>query len=174
MLSTISVFLIPLIVLFIVIYGYIKKVDIYDVFIEGATESFSLIATMFPCILAMFLGINIFLSSDILKILSNLLNPLLEVFKIPFDIIPMMIMRPISGTSSLAILNSIYTTYGPDSYIGRLGSVIQGATDTTLYVLTLYYGSIGIKKIRYSLAAGILTDFIGILASVFIVKYFFG
>ena len=83
-------------------------------------------------------------------------------------------MRPISGTSSLAILNNLFSDFGPDSFIGRLGSVIQGSTDTTFYVLTLYFGSVGIKKIRYSLWAGLFADVVGIIASIMVVHFFFG
>ena len=86
----------------------------------------------------------------------------------------MMIMRPISGTSSLAILNNLFSDFGPDSFIGRLGSVIQGSTDTTFYVLTLYFGSVGIKKIRYSLWAGLFADVVGIITSIMVVHFFFG
>ena len=92
----------------------------------------------------------------------------------PLDIIPMAIMRPISGSSALAILNNILETNGPDSLIGRMASVMQGSTDTTLYILTLYFGSIGIKKIRYSIWAGLLTDLIAIFTSVVVVKLVFG
>ena len=85
-----------------------------------------------------------------------------------------MIMRPISGSSTLAILNNLYESFGPDSFIGRLGSVIQGSTDTTFYVITLYFGSVGIKKIRYALWAGLFADLVGITASIVIVSFFFG
>jgi spore maturation protein B len=160
-------------VLFVVIYGIYKKVNIYDVFIEGAKESFEMIFTIFPYLLGMMLAINLFLHSNILNNLSNLISPLLDLIGVPFDIVPMAIMRPISGNSSLAILNNIFLNYGPDSFIGRLASTIQGSTDTTFYVLTLYFGSVGIKKIRYALIAGLFADLIGIIASIVIVKLVF-
>jgi spore maturation protein B len=160
-------------VLSVVIYGIYKKVNIYDVFIEGAKESFEMIFTIFPYLLGMMLAINLFLHSNILSNLSNLISPLLDLIGVPFDIVPMAIMRPISGNSSLAILNNIFLNYGPDSFIGRLASTIQGSTDTTFYVLTLYFGSVGIKKIRYSLLAGLFADLIGIIASIMIVKLVF-
>ena len=96
------------------------------------------------------LGINIFLKSGVLNFFIELLKPIFDIIRVPIEVLPMMIMRPISGTSSLAILNNLFSDFGPDSFIGRLGSVIQGSTDTTFYVLTLYFGSVGIKKIRYS------------------------
>ena len=169
----ISSFIIPLLVFFIVLYGIYKKVNVYDTFVDGAKESFEMIFTIFPYLLGMMLAINLFLHSNILSNLSNLISPLLDLIGVPFDIVPMAIMRPISGNSSLAILNNIFLNYGPDSFIGRLASTIQGSTDTTFYVLTLYFGSVGIKKIRYSLLAGLFADLIGIIASIIIVKLVF-
>lgn len=171
--NKISSLIIPIMVLSVVIYGIYKKVNIYDVFIEGSKESFEMIFTIFPYLLGMMLAINLFLHSNILSNLSNLISPLLDLIGVPFDIVPMAIMRPISGNSSLAILNNIFLNYGPDSFIGRLASTIQGSTDTTFYVLTLYFGSVGIKKIRYALIAGLFADLIGIIASIMIVKLVF-
>lgn len=169
----ISSLIIPLMVLFIILYGIIKKVNIYDEFLVGSTESFGMILKIFPCLLAMILGINIFLKCGILDLLSNLLEPIFSYIKIPIQVLPMMIMRPISGTSTLAILNNLLIDFGPDSIIGTLGSVIQGSTDTTFYVITLYFGSIGIKKIRYALWAGLFADLIGITASIIITNLLF-
>ena len=170
---TISNLIIPLMVLFIIIYGIKKKVNIYDEFLTGSTESFGMILKIFPCFLAMILGINIFLKSGLLNIITNILEPFFDLIKIPIQVFPMMIMRPISGTSSLAILNNLFETFGPDSIIGILGSIIQGSTDTTFYVITLYFGSIGIKKIRYALWAGLFADLIGITASIIITNILF-
>lgn len=170
---TISNLIIPLMVLFIIIYGIKKKVNIYDEFLTGSTESFGMVLKIFPPLLAMILGINIFLKSGLLTLITNVLEPLFYIIKVPIEIFPMMIMRPISGTSSLAILNNLFETFGPDSIIGILGSIIQGSTDTTFYVITLYFGSIGIKKIRYALWAGLFADLIGITASIIITNILF-
>ena len=159
--------IIPFMVLSIVFYGFIKKIDVYDSFIEGCKESFEMIFKIFPNLVAMILSINLLINSNILEIFKV---PILEKYKIPFEIIPMAILRPISGTSTLAILNNIMVKYGPDSFIANLASVIQGSTDTTFYVLTLYFGSIGIKKIRYSMFAGLFADLMGIISAIVIVK----
>ena len=169
----VSNLIIPVLVLIVLLYGIYKKVDIYDEFLNGAGESFNMIFKIYPCILAMILGINIFLKSGILNLVLSLITPLFNFIKIPVEIFPMMIMRPISGTSTLAILNNIFNTYGPDTLIGNLASIIQGSTDTTFYVITLYFGSVGIKKIKYALWAGLFADLIGIVASIIIVNYFF-
>lgn len=171
--SFISNLIIPIIVIFILIYGLYKKTPIYDEFINGASETFQMIIKLFPCLVAMILGINIFLKSGVLNLIYKLINPLFELIKIPVQVLPMMIMRPISGSSTLAILNNLFLDYGPDSLIGRIASVIQGSTETTLYVITLYFGSVGIKKIKYALYAGLFADLVGIIASVIIVKLFF-
>lgn len=174
MFNNISSLIMPLLVLIIITYGVIKKVDVYDVFVEGSKESFDVICSMFPCLLSMILGVNLFVKSGAIDFLLNLVKPLFEIINVPIQIIPLSIMRPISGSASLALLNNIFESFGPDGYIGRLASVIQGSTDTTFYIITLYFGCVGIKKIRYALWAGLASDLIGIIASIIIVKLMFG
>lgn len=168
-----SNYIIPSIVLFIVLYGISKKVNVYDVFVEGSKESFGMILNLFPSLLAMILGVNILTKSNLLNTLLKLIAPIVEFLKIPLEIIPMALMRPISGSSSLAILNDIFSTLGPDRIAAKIGSIIQGSTDTTFYILTLYFGCIGIKKIRYALWVGLIGDLIGIIASIVVAKMFF-
>ena len=172
--STVSKCIIPLFVLFVVFYGMKKKVLIYDTFLEGAKEGLMTAFNIFPSILAMDFAINIFLHSGLLETLFQVLSPILEMFHIPLSILPMAFVRPVSGTASLAIMNDIFIKLGPDSFAGRLASVIQGCTDTTIYVLALYFGSIKINKTRHALSTGLFADFIGILASFLIVSLFFG
>ncbi len=158
-----SNYLIPGIVIVILVYGFIKRVSIYDYFIEGCIDGLKILIEIVPAILAMILAVNVFIQSGILDIING-------KFK---EIIPMVILRPISGNASLAALTNIYRNFGPDSYLGFLGSVIQGATDTTIYVLALYFGSIHIKKTRYALGVGLFADFCGILAAFIVAYYFF-
>ena len=165
--SNISNFVIPLLVLIVILHAIYKKVNVYDVFISGAKESFDMIFKLFPCLLAMILSVNIFLKSDVVFSLFKFIS------FIPNEIIPMIIMRPISGTSSLAILTNIYASFGPDGPLGTLASFIQGTTDTTFYVITLYFGSIGIKKIEHSLFVGLLSDFICVIISIIVVNILF-
>lgn len=167
-----SHYVIPIIILIILIFGIYKKRNIYEDFLDGAKEGIQLIYSIIPAILAMTFAINIFLKSDIINLFLNLLKPILK--NIPIEIIPMALLRPISGTATLAILSNIYTLYGPDSFVGRLASTIQGCTDTTIYVLALYFGSIKISKTRYALYVGLFADFVGIIASIIIVSLFFG
>lgn len=173
MISNISSLIIPGIVLTVIIYGVKKKINVYDSFIEGAKESFDMIISLFPTYLAMILGINIIVNSGFITFILNFLKPIFEFLKVPLEIIPMALMRPISGSSSLALLNNIFATNGPDSLVGRIGSLIQGSTDTTFYVISLYFGSVGIKKIKYALWAGLFADMLGIISSIIIIKLLF-
>lgn len=165
-----SNYILPLMVLVIVVYGIFKKVDLYDVFLEGSKESFKMGYTIFPNLLAMIVSVNILVDSGILEFLINLFIPFL---KIPIEVISLAIMRPISGNATLALLNTIYTKYGVDHFYSLLGSTIQGCTDTTLYVIALYYGSIGIKNTRYALKVSLLADVVGISASIAICYFLF-
>ncbi len=160
-------------VLVVIFYGVVKKINVYETFLEGATSSISMVKTLFPTFLAMMLGVNILIDSGFLNFILGLIKPLFVMLNIPQEILPLAAIRPISGTATLAILNSIYEIHGPDSMVGLLASTMQGATDTTFYVITLYFGSIGIKKIRYSLFAGLCADLIGIIASIIVVKCLF-
>ena len=110
---------------------------------------------------------------ELSMIFFSFLKPALALLNIPFDILPIAIMRPISGSFGLALLNDLYTQYGPDSFISVLSSVIQGSSDTTIYIITLYFGTIGIKKIKYSLWAGLLADMVAVILSLIIVPLFF-
>lgn len=171
MINIISKLAIPALVFVTVFYGFLKKTDVHENFIEGSKESFKMIYNLFPTLLAMIIGINLLLESHILNLIANLIQ---KIVNIPTEIIPLALLRPISGSSALAILNNIYLNQGPDSYVGRLASVIQGSTETTFYVLSLYFSVVGIKKIKYALKVGLIADFIGIVLSFIIVKLFFG
>lgn len=164
----ISKIILPIIITFIIFYGVKKKINVYDTFLEGAKEGLVTVFNIFPAILAMIFAINIFLDSGIITYLINLLNINSNII----DIIPMALLRPISGTASLAIMNNIFSVYGPDSFLGRLASILQGCTDTTVYVIALYFGSVKIKKIGNSLLIGLFADLIGITVA-FILTYLF-
>ncbi len=170
MIKFLSNAIIPVLILFIIIYGSKKKINIYDVFIEGAKESIELSLNLFPSMLAMIFGVNIFIKSGIIDFFFERLSLLFPFIRIPYQILPMMVMRPISGSSALAILTNIFENYGPDSFLGVIGSILQGSTDTTFYILTIYFGIIGIKKIKYALTVGVIADVIGIIISIIVVN----
>lgn len=168
-----SKIVIPTFIVFVIFYGFIKKVNIYDTFLEGAKEGLMISFNIFPSIIAMVFAINIFLDSNFVNAVLGVFTPILNLINIPLEIMPMALLRPISGTATLAIMNDIFIKYGPDSYVGRLASVLQGCTDTTIYVLALYFSSIGVKKIRYSLGVGLFADLVGITVAFIITMLFF-
>ena len=169
----ISSLFIPILVLVVIVYGVCKKVNVYDSFVKGAKEGVPMAFSMFFSLLAMILGVNIFLNSCIIDYFFGFLKPLLLLIHIPAEVLPVAVMRPLSGSFGLALLNDMYKIYGPDSFISVLASVIQGSSDTTLYIITLYFGTIGIKKIKYALWVGLLTDLFMVVLSLIIVPLFF-
>jgi len=169
----ISNMLIPLVVLLIIIYALKKKVSVYDSFIKGCEEGLELAISIFPYLIAMLFATNILVKSSLLDNVFGWVEPIFKFLKVPVDILPMAILRPISGNASFAIMIDLIKEYGVDSFIGRLAATLQGSTDTTIYVLSLYFGSIGIKKIRYSLWAGLLTDLSAVIISIILVNFFF-
>ncbi len=166
----ISIIVLPLFVLMIVGYGYMKKIDVYNSFLKGAKEGLEIVVNITPAILAMVFAVNIFLDSNIL---SFLLYPLHKMILIPNQVLSMAFLRPISGTASLSIMTNIFQTYGPDSFYGRLTSVLQGCTDTTIYVIALYYGSIKVTKTRYTIFVGLMADLVGIIMAFILTNIFF-
>lgn len=166
-------YLVPIMVIYIIIYGLYKKIDIFDTFIEGVKEGISTSFRLFPTIFAMVIAIKILTNSNILIDIGKLLNPLFKLLSFPSEVLPLALMKPVSGSSSIVILNDILSKYHPDSYIGRLSSVMGGSTDTTIYILSLYFGSIGIKKIRYALIVGLIADLLCIIISIIIINVIF-
>ncbi len=169
----VSKIVLPIIIFVIIISGVKKKINVYDTFLEGAKEGLITTFNIFPSVIAMIFAINIFLDSNVLGFIIKLLNPILGTVSFPIEIIPMALLRPISGTASLAIMNDIFKNFGPDSFIGRLASILQGCTDTTVYVIALYFGSIKITKIKHSLWVGLFADLVGIMMAIILTNLFF-
>ena len=167
-----SIIILPLIVLIIVIYGYRKQVNIYDSFLKGVYEGLKTCVSIFPNIIAMIFAVNLLISSGFVEYIFSFLTPFLDKYNLSTDIFTMAFFRPVSGNASLAIMNNIFENFGPDSLMGRLASTLQGSTDTTFYVLALYFGSVGIKKTRYALGVGLFADLVG-MAMAFVLVYFF-
>ena len=161
--------IIPMFVIIIIMFGLIKGFDIYDLFIEGCKEGINLAIKIIPPYFAMVFAINIFNGSGVINFI---INNLIIVPKNIRLVIPMALVRPISGTASLAILNQIFSNYGPDSLVGNIASTLQGCTDTTFYVLALYFGSIKIKKTRYALIVGLMADLVGVITAIIVVYLF--
>ena len=163
----------PILVLIIIIYSYSKKVDIYNKFLEGAKEGIKTVFDIVPAVVGMVFAINLFVKSGVINFLLCPFNSLFTKINIPNEVATMALLRPISGNASLAIMNNIFTKYGVDSFYGLVASVLQGCTDTTVYVLALYFGSVKISKSKYALKVGLFADLCGIGAAFILCHIFF-
>jgi spore maturation protein B len=172
--SIISLWFIPLLIGFILLYGTIKRIPTYETFVEGGKEGLDIAFSIIPYLVGMLVAISIFRASGALEFFMNMAEPVLSLFHIPTEILPVAIIRPISGTAALAMTTDLIATYGPDSFIGRLASTLQGSTDTTFYVLTVYFGAVGIKKMGDALKVGLIADVIGFAAAFIVVILVFG
>ncbi|WML47658.1 spore maturation protein [Neobacillus sp. PS3-34] len=172
-LSLISLWFIPVLIGFILLYGTFKGVQTYESFVEGGKEGIKIAISIIPFLVGMLVAISVFRASGALEWLTDFIRPALKDIGIPAEIVPLAIIRPISGTAALGMTADLIAVHGPDSFLGRLASVLQGSTDTTFYVLTVYFGAVGIKKMGDALKVGLLADVVGIAAAIFVVAFFF-
>lgn len=164
--TTMSVWAIPVIIVMITAYAAYRKVPVYEAFVDGAKEGFSTSIKIIPYLVGMMVAISIFRTSGAMDIFINLVRPLFDFIGIPSEVLPLGILRPITGAGSLAFTADLIKQYGPDSMIGRIASTVQGSTDTTLYVLTVYFGAIGVKRVKYALKVGLIADVVGFASSI--------
>lgn len=174
LIHVVSTIAIPLIILLFVGYGIIKKVKIYESFVEGAKEGFQIAVRIIPYLVAMLVAIGIFRAGGAMDYLIMLVEPATDLIGMPAEALPMAFMRPLSGSGALGVMAEIISVHGADSFIGVLVSTIMGSTETTFYVIAVYFGAVNIGKTRYALAAGLMADVAGILGALFIVKFLFG
>ncbi len=172
--STMAAWVIPVFIFVTLVYAFAKKVDVFDTFVEGAQEGFSTSVRLIPFLVGMLVAIGVLRASGALDLLIAAATPLLTRLNVPGEVVPLAILRPISGSAALGITAEILHSRGPDSLLGRIASTMQGSTDTTLFVLTVYFGSVGIRHTRHALAAGLLADLAGMLAAVTICNMVFG
>lgn len=168
MINYLSTLAMPAIILLIIIYGVKEKNKVYDNFLEGAKEGLQIIYNIFPTLIGIFLAISALRASGIIDLIVKILSPILTILKIPAEIMPLAMLRPISGSASMAVATDIISQYGVDSTIGLIASTIMGSTETTFYTIALYTSAVGIKKTRYVLKAALLADLAGMIASVVI------
>ena len=165
----ISTIAVPVVIIIIVIYGIADKKKVYDIFVEGATEGMSIVIKIFPTLLGIFLAVGVLRSSGLLEIITRAVSIFTNRYTnrvgFPSEVMPLAMLRPISGSASLAVATDIMKTYGVDSKIGLITSTIMGSTETTFYTIAIYTGSIGVKKIRFVLVAALIADFVGMLTS---------
>lgn len=169
----ISKLAIPLLILLFVGYGLIKRVKVYESFVEGAKEGFNIAVKIIPYLVAMLIAIGIFRAGGAMDWLIYILKPVTNLIGMPAEALPMALMRPLSGSGSLGLMTDIMKVHGPDSFIGILVSTIQGSTETTFYVLAVYFGAVNIKSTRHAVPVGLIADVAGILGALFIVRLLF-
>ena len=172
-LGTISLYSIPLLLLGIPLYGHIKKVKVYEVFVEGAREGFFTAIRLIPYLVAMLAAIGIFRASGAMDVVVKVLSPITNLMGMPAEILPMGLMRSLSGGGAQGLMVELFNTYGPDSFIGRMASIAMGSTETTLYVLAVYFGVVKITKTRHALPVGLLVDLISLIAAVTVTNIIF-
>ena len=172
-LNKISLYLIPVIIAIILIHALIKKAPAYEAFIEGASEGFNIAVKIIPYLIAIMVAVAAFRASGAIEILQNILKPVLDFFKIPAETLIIMVTRSLSGSATLGVLADIINQTGVNSYATKLAAVITGSSETTFYVAAVYFGSVGIKKFRHALLAGILADIAGLIAAIAVCSIFF-
>ncbi|WP_455661268.1 spore maturation protein [Pradoshia sp.] len=171
--SALSLWMIPMMILFILIYGTYKKVPTYESFVEGGKEGIKITFSIIPFLIGMMVAISIFRASGAMDAVISVMKPALNLLGVPSEVVPLALIRPISGNAALGMASDLISTYGPDSFIGRVASTIQGSTDTTLYVLTVYFGAVGIRKMGDALKVGLWADLVGIGAAVILATIMF-
>lgn len=161
---------IPMIIILIILYGIKEKKKVFDLFLDGAKEGMKIVIELFPTLLGIFLAIGLLRNSGILEFIIQIISPVTNLLKVPNQILPLAMLRPISGSASMGVAVDIMQKYGVDSMIGKITSTIMGSTETTFYTIAIYTSCIKVKKIRFVLAAALLADLAGMITSVIICK----
>lgn len=169
----ISAIFVPLFIAGIVVFGMAKKVPVYESFIKGAKQGLTTVIRILPFVVGFVFAINIFTASGCFDYIASALSPVLKPIGIPPEILPLALMRPFSGSASIGVLTSILQKYGPDSFVGRTASTLMGSSETLFYTTALYFGSVGIKKTRYTVPASLFAELTGLIASVTFCSIFF-
>jgi len=171
--KALSILAVPALILIILLLGLWKKVKVYEQFVEGAKEGFRTSVRIIPYLVAMLCAIGMFRASGAMDMLTGLVAPLTNLIGMPSEVFPMAIIRSLSGSGSLGIMTDLAKTYGPDSLIGRIAAVIMGSNETTFYVLAVYFGSVGINRVRHAPLSGVFADIVSVIVSVLLVRAMF-
>ena len=169
-----SSYVIPVLLAAVAVYGMGKKVNVYSALTHGAEEGLSVLLRIIPALVGLLTAVSMFRASGALEWFSDLCAPLLDLLGIPAETMPLMLIRPVSGSGALAVASDLMMTHGPDSYEGRVAAVMLGSTETTFYTLAVYFGSAGIIRTRHAVPAALVADLAGFLASALAVRLFFG
>ncbi len=172
MLNYLSKSIIPIIFLLIITYGMFKGRKVYEWFIEGAKEGLNVVLRIFPYLLAMIIAVQIFKDAKLMDLLNNLIAPLGNMIALPKDLIPLLIIKPLSGSGAIGVFTDIIKSVGPDTRTGLIASVVMGSTETIFYTITVYFGAVKVKKIRHTLWAAVFADITAIIMAIFMVDKF--
>ncbi|MBN2010145.1 spore maturation protein [candidate division KSB1 bacterium] len=173
MVTIISVWAIPVLLFVIPVLAFIRKVKVYEVFIDGAKEGFEVAVKIIPYLVAILVAIGMLRASGAIDIFVKLLSPLTNLIGLPAEALPAALMRPLSGSGTLGIATELMVAHGPDSFIGKLVSTFYGSTETTFYVVAVYFGAVGVRKTRHAVPGGLIGDLAGLLAALFICRLMF-
>jgi spore maturation protein B len=169
----ISAWAVPVMLTIIPLWGALRRVKVYETFVEGAEEGLRVAIKILPFMVGMLVALTVFRASGAMAVVAGLVRPLTDLVGFPTEILPLMIVRPLSGAGAMAVVTDMLKTHGPDTYLGQLASVMMGSTDTTFYVLTVYFGSVGIRRTRYAATVGLIADVAGFLAALLACNWFF-
>lgn len=169
-LSSFGSYVVPFVIVIIIFAGLLKREDVFNLFISGAKDGITTAFNILPALVGLMTAVAMFKASGALDLLVSTFAPLGKLLHFPSEVVPLALMRPISGSGSLSIFEYIMRTYGADSFIGRVSSVMQGSTETTFYTIAIYYGSVNIKKTRHTIPAALTAEFVGFVMSVLAVR----
>ena len=167
-------FVMPAFACVIVVFGLIKRVPVFDIFLKGAKEGMQILYSIAPTIIGLVFAVDLLRSSGAIDAICNFIEPVADYLGFPKEIVPMVLLRPVSGSGSTALLTSLYEQCGPDSFAGRVASVLAGSSETTFYAIAMYFGCIRVRKIRHTLFAAIIADITAAVMSVLTVRLYFG
>lgn len=170
MIDRIAVWVLPACVSFVFVYGLIKKVKVFDCFVQGALKGIKTLYGIFPTVVALVVAVTMLRESGATDIIASVFSPVASFLGVPEELIPVAMLTPVSGGGSLSVFRDVLESYGADSFIGRVASVLMGATDTTFYAVSIYFGAVGIKYTRHTLLAGLTADFTSFVLSSFFVR----
>ena len=171
--AQIGIFCVPLMIFVIIGYGAIKGINVFSVFKDGCAEGVKSVYGIFPSLFALFITVSVFRASGLVEFISRLLSPLCELLHFPSELLPFALLRPVSGSGSLALASDIFSAWGTDSFVGRCASVMMASTETTLYVAAVYFGASQTKNIRHSLKCGLLADLFSVIMSIIVCNWYF-
>ena len=169
----IGVYLVPCIIALILLFGFFRKVPLFDTFLDGAKEGLRSTVSIAPALFGLITAVTMLKASGALDLFTAAVRPLAQALGLPPEVVPLTLLRPVSGSGSMALLNGIFADCGPDSFAGRVAAVMMGSTETTFYAIAVYFGAVGIKKTRHTIPAALSADLVSFLTSALAVRLFF-